>query len=77
MESNGGKTIFISLFARKVEQALEYGVECLEQCFDHVPESVARVMHMCCDYPGYIDKGRLIAVPDCGLMMYDREMAVA
>ena len=43
------------LFARKVDQALEYGVECLDRCFDGVPEDVTRVMHMCCGYPGHLD----------------------
>ena len=31
------------LFARKVEQALEYGVECLDRCFDGLPDDVVRV----------------------------------
>ena len=43
------------LFARKVEQALDYGVECLDRCFDGLPEYVVRVMHMCCGYPGHLD----------------------
>ena len=43
------------LFARKVEQALDYGIECLDRCFDGVPDEVTRVMHMCCGYPGHLD----------------------
>lgn len=43
------------LFARNVERALSYGVECLDRCFDGVPENVTRVMHMCCGYPGHLD----------------------
>ncbi|MEM7294424.1 MAG: cobalamin-independent methionine synthase II family protein, partial [Pseudomonadota bacterium] len=43
------------LFARNVERALEYGVECLDRCFDGVPGSVTRVMHMCCGYPDKLD----------------------
>ena len=43
------------LFARKVDAALEYGVECLDRCFDGVPDDVTRVMHMCCGYPGHLD----------------------
>ena len=43
------------LFVRKVEQALAYGVECLDRCFHAVPDSVTRVMHMCCGYPGHLD----------------------
>ena len=43
------------LFARNVARALDYGVECLDRCFDGVPDSVTRVMHMCCGYPGHLD----------------------
>ena len=43
------------LFARNVQRALDYGVECLDRCFDGVPEGVTRVMHMCCGYPGHLD----------------------
>ena len=43
------------LFARKVEAALDYGVECLERAFDGVPGHVSRVMHMCCGYPNHVD----------------------
>ncbi len=43
------------LFARNVERALAYGVECLDRCFDGVPDDVTRVMHMCCGYPGHLD----------------------
>jgi len=43
------------LFARNVERALAYGVECLDRCFDGVPDTVTRVMHMCCGYPGGLD----------------------
>ena len=43
------------LFARKVEAALDYGIECLDRCFDGVPDDVTRVMHMCCGYPGHLD----------------------
>ena len=43
------------LFARNVDRALSYGVECLDRCFDGVDDSVTRVMHMCCGYPGCLD----------------------
>ena len=43
------------LFARNVDRALAYGVECLDRCFDGVPDDVTRVMHMCCGYPGHLD----------------------
>jgi len=43
------------LFARNVDAALDYGIECLDRCFEGVPEDVKRVMHMCCGYPGHLD----------------------
>ena len=43
------------LFARNVDRALAYGVECLDRCFDGLPAEVTRVMHMCCGYPGHLD----------------------
>lgn len=43
------------LFARNVDMALDYGVECLERCFDGLPADVNRIMHMCCGYPGHLD----------------------
>jgi 5-methyltetrahydropteroyltriglutamate--homocysteine methyltransferase len=53
------------LFARKVPEALDYGVECLDRCFDGIPDNVTRVMHMCCGYPGHLDdKHYLKADPD-------------
>lgn len=43
------------LFARKVDEALDFGVENLSRCFAGVPDHVTRVMHMCCGYPNYLD----------------------
>ena len=43
------------LFARNVDRALDYGVECLDRCFEGVPDDVTRVMHMCCGYPDKLD----------------------
>lgn len=43
------------IFARNVERALAYGVECLDRCFHNVPADVTRVMHMCCGYPEHLD----------------------
>ncbi len=58
------------LFVRKVDAALDYGVECLDRCFDGVPEDVTRVMHMCCGYPGHLDdEPYLKADPDCYLQL--------
>lgn len=44
------------LFARKPEQALEYGFENLERAFNGCPQSVQRTVHMCCGYPDRIDR---------------------
>lgn len=44
------------VFARKPEQALDYGMEHLERCFHGVPTGVHRVMHMCCGYPDRLDR---------------------
>ncbi len=46
------------LFARNVERALDYGVDCLDRCFDGVPDDVTRVMHMCCGYPEHLDDAK-------------------
>ena len=43
------------LFVRKVDDALDFGVECLDRCFDGLGDEVTRVMHMCCGYPGHLD----------------------
>ncbi len=43
------------VFARKVDVALDFGVECLDRCFDGVPDDVTKVMHMCCGYPNHLD----------------------
>jgi 5-methyltetrahydropteroyltriglutamate--homocysteine methyltransferase len=43
------------LFARSVEDALDFGMEGLERCFYGVPKSVARIVHMCCGYPDHLD----------------------
>ncbi|MFV2002329.1 MAG: hypothetical protein ACC619_05055 [Paracoccaceae bacterium] len=43
------------LFARKVDDALAFGMEGLERCFHGVPKSVTRIVHMCCGYPDHLD----------------------
>ena len=43
------------LFARKVDDALDFGMEGLERCFHNVPKSVTRIVHMCCGYPDHLD----------------------
>ncbi len=43
------------LFARKVSDALDFGMEGLERCFHNVPEHVTCIVHMCCGYPDHLD----------------------
>jgi 5-methyltetrahydropteroyltriglutamate--homocysteine methyltransferase len=43
------------IFARKPDEALAYGVRTLARCFEDMPASVTRVMHMCCGYPNRLD----------------------
>ncbi|NKB77880.1 MAG: 5-methyltetrahydropteroyltriglutamate--homocysteine methyltransferase [Gammaproteobacteria bacterium] len=43
------------LFARKPEEALDYGFENLERAFHGCPDSVVRTVHMCCGYPDRLD----------------------
>ena len=43
------------LFARQPDDALAYGIEALEMCFEGVADDVTRAMHMCCGYPGHLD----------------------
>jgi 5-methyltetrahydropteroyltriglutamate--homocysteine methyltransferase len=43
------------LFARQVEDALDFAMEGLERCFHGVPGHVTRIVHMCCGYPDHLD----------------------
>jgi methionine synthase II (cobalamin-independent) len=43
------------LFARNVKDALGFGMEGLERCFNGVPDHVTRIVHMCCGYPDHLD----------------------
>ena len=44
------------LFARKPQEALDYGLEHIERCWRGVPAEVTKTMHMCCGYPNYLDQ---------------------
>jgi len=44
------------VFARKVPEALDYGLDNLERVFHGCPMDVVRTMHMCCGYPDALDK---------------------
>ena len=44
------------LFARKPDNALAFGIQNLEKCFDGVNQSdVEKITHICCGYPDKID----------------------
>ena len=43
------------LFARKTDDALDFGIEHLERCFHGLPEEVTRTVHICCGYPDRLD----------------------
>ena len=45
------------VFARKPQEALEYGFENLERTLHGVPKEINRVVHMCCGYPSSLDEG--------------------
>ena len=54
------------LFARRVDDALDFGFDNLEQCFEGVPDSVVRTVHMCCGYPDHLDNPDYPKAPkDC------------
>lgn len=44
------------LFARKSQQALDYGFDNLERAFHNCPAHVQRTVHICCGYPDRIDR---------------------
>ncbi len=44
------------LFARKPEEALNYGIENLEICFEGIEDSsIEKITHICCGYPDKLD----------------------
>ena len=43
------------VFARKPDEAIEYGMENLERTMHGIPEEVKRVCHICCGYPNSLD----------------------
>jgi 5-methyltetrahydropteroyltriglutamate--homocysteine methyltransferase len=43
------------LFARQIDDTINFGLEGLERCFHGVPKEVKRIVHMCCGYPDFLD----------------------
>ncbi|MPZ10370.1 MAG: 5-methyltetrahydropteroyltriglutamate--homocysteine methyltransferase [Kiloniellaceae bacterium] len=44
------------LFARKPKQALAYGIDHIERCWQGVPPGVVKTLHICCGYPSRLDQ---------------------
>lgn len=42
-------------FARSPDDALDFGFENLDRCWQGVPDTVIRTVHMCCGYPDRLD----------------------
>jgi len=60
------------LFARKVDEALDFGFDNLERCFHGCPDSVVRTVHMCCGYPDRLDNPDYPKAPkDCYFKLAD------
>ena len=43
------------VFARRVDDALAFGVDALATCFAGVSDHVVRTVHCCCGYPRHLD----------------------
>ncbi len=43
------------VFARRVGDALDFGVDALSTCFEGLPDHVVRTVHCCCGYPRHLD----------------------
>lgn len=44
------------VFARYPKRVLDHGLAHIERCFEGVPASVNRVLHVCCSYPDKLDR---------------------
>jgi 5-methyltetrahydropteroyltriglutamate--homocysteine methyltransferase len=51
------------LFARRPQDALDFGMENLERAFHGCPTGVVRTMHMCCGYPDRLDNANYPKAP--------------
>ena len=58
------------LFARKPQQAIDYGIENLEKCFEGVENyDVEKITHICCGYPDKLD---VVDYPKAPLNSYEK-----
>jgi 5-methyltetrahydropteroyltriglutamate--homocysteine methyltransferase len=44
------------VFARTPDKAQAFGFDNLERCFQGLPDTVTRAVHICCGYPEYLDQ---------------------
>eukprot|EP00443_Scrippsiella_acuminata_P029559 CAMPEP_0115278880 /NCGR_PEP_ID=MMETSP0270-20121206/57978_1 /TAXON_ID=71861 /ORGANISM="Scrippsiella trochoidea, Strain CCMP3099" /LENGTH=393 /DNA_ID=CAMNT_0002695555 /DNA_START=85 /DNA_END=1263 /DNA_ORIENTATION=- len=44
------------VFARFPQKALDWGIPCLDRCFEGADQQVLKVVHMCCGYPDHLDQ---------------------
>jgi 5-methyltetrahydropteroyltriglutamate--homocysteine methyltransferase len=63
LEAAGCKHIQIDepVFARRVDEALDYGIANLGLIAGGLDPSVVRTLHMCCGYPNYLDQVEVCA----------------
>jgi 5-methyltetrahydropteroyltriglutamate--homocysteine methyltransferase len=58
------------LFARKPQQAIDYGIENLEKCFDGIENAnIEKITHICCGYPDKLDA---VDYPKAPLNSYEK-----
>merc|ERR1711871_762871 len=44
------------VIARRLEEALAYGIDNMDRIFEGIPRSVIRSVHLCCGYPNHLDQ---------------------
>ena len=42
------------VMARKPSLALSKGIQNIELCFANIPDTVEKIVHICCGYPNYL-----------------------
>jgi len=58
------------LFARKPQEAIDYGIDNLAKCFENINDpSVEKITHICCGYPDKLD---VIDYPKAPLNSYNK-----
>merc|ERR1719379_2348643 len=44
------------VYARRVEEALAFGIADMDKIFQGLPKDVIRSVHLCCGYPNHLDQ---------------------